>query len=150
RIVLIEAGPHVLNTFNERLRERAAESLARLGVEVRTGTTVTSVDEHGVTYAQTAGVPAARSHNDAQGRIDTHTVLWAAGVAASPIAKSLGVPLDRAGRVIADPTLAVPGHPDVFVAGDMCSLVQNGHPLPGVAQVAKQQGAHAARNIVRA
>jgi NADH dehydrogenase len=77
-------------------------------------------------------------------------VLWAAGVEASPIAKSLGVPLDRAGRVVAEPTLAVPGHPEIFVAGDICALEQGGAPLPGVAQVAKQEGAHAARNIVRA
>jgi NADH dehydrogenase len=77
-------------------------------------------------------------------------VLWAAGVEASPIAKALGVPLDRAGRVLAEPTLAVPGHPEIFVAGDICALKQDGVLLPGVAQVAKQEGAHAARNIVRA
>ena len=77
-------------------------------------------------------------------------MLWAAGVAASPLAKSLGAPLDRAGRVLAEPTLAVPGHPEIFVAGDVCALQQDGKPLPGVAQVAKQAGAHAARNLVRA
>jgi len=76
--------------------------------------------------------------------------LWAAGVAASPIAKSLGVPLDRAGRVLAEPTLVVPGHSNVFVAGDICALQEDGTWLPGVAQVAMQQGAHAATNVMRA
>jgi NADH dehydrogenase len=76
-------------------------------------------------------------------------VLWAAGVAASPLARSLGVPVDRAGRVPVDPTLAIPGHPEVFVVGDACALQQDGQWLPGVAQVAKQQGAHAARVIGR-
>ena len=77
-------------------------------------------------------------------------MLWAAGVAASPLAKSLGAPLDRVGRVLAEPTLTVPGHPDIFVVGDVCALQQDGKPLPGVAQVAKQEGAHAARNLLRA
>jgi NADH dehydrogenase len=77
-------------------------------------------------------------------------VLWAAGVAASPVARALGVPLDRAGRVHAEPTLQVPGHPEIFVVGDICALQQDGHWLPGVAQVAKQGGEHAAGNIVRA
>jgi NADH dehydrogenase len=77
-------------------------------------------------------------------------VLWAAGVAASPLAKALDAPLDRVGRVLAEPTLAVPDRPGVFVVGDICSLQQDGVPLPGVAQVAKQQGAHAARNVLRA
>jgi NADH dehydrogenase len=77
-------------------------------------------------------------------------VLWAAGVAASPIAKSLGVPLDRVGRVTALPTLQVPGHPNIFVVGDLCALSQDGQPLPGVAQVAMQQGAHASKNVLHA
>ena len=76
--------------------------------------------------------------------------MWAAGVAASPLVKSLGVPLDRVGRVLAEPTLTVPGHPEIFVVGDVCALQQDGKPLPGVAQVAKQEGAHAARNLLRA
>jgi len=83
-------------------------------------------------------------------RIDAQTVLWAAGVAASPLARSLGVPLDRAGRVPAEPTLRVPGRPEIFVVGDVCALQQDGRALPGVAQVAKQGGAHAARNVMRA
>jgi NADH dehydrogenase len=81
--------------------------------------------------------------------IAAETVLWAAGVAASPIAKSLGVPLDRAGRVLAEPTLQLPGHPEIFVAGDICALQQDGQFLPGVAQVAMQEGTHASKNVMR-
>ena len=140
RIILIEGGPHLLASFPASLQEAARASLARLGVEVKTGSIVVDVDERGVVYQQTAA---------GDQRIEAQTVLWAAGVAASPLAKSLGVPLDRAGRVLAEPTLIVPGHPDIFVVGDVCALQQDGHPLPGVAQVAKQQGAHASRNILR-
>jgi NADH:ubiquinone reductase (H+-translocating) len=136
RIVLLEGGPYLLGTFPEKLRTAARASLERLGVEVRTGSVVTGIDQAGVTVGDT--------------RIVAQTVIWAAGVAASPLAASLGVPLDRAGRVFAEPTLNVPGHPEIFVAGDICSFQQDGKPLPGVAQVAKQQGAHAAQNIARA
>lgn len=136
RILLLEGGPHVLAQFPERLREKARKSLERLGIEVRTGAAVTGVDADGVKIGDE--------------RIAAQTVLWAAGVAASPIAKSLGVPLDRAGRVLAEPTLAIPGHPEIFVAGDLCALQQDGQPLPGVAQVAMQEGTHAAQNVVRA
>jgi len=136
RIVLLESGPNLLASFPESLRNAARASLERLGVEVRTGAAVTGIDREAVTVGAT--------------RIVARTVIWAAGVAASPLASSLGVPLDRAGRVAAEPTLRVPGHPDIFVAGDICSMQQDGKPLPGVAQVAKQQGAHAARNIARA
>ena len=139
-IMLLEGAPHLLNAFPERLREAARASLVRLGVDVRTNTIVTGVDALGVTF---------RSGN-AETRLPAQTVLWAAGVEASPIAKALGVPLDRAGRVLAAATLAVPGHPEIFVAGDICAIKQNGVLLPGVAQVAKQEGAHAARNILRA
>jgi NADH dehydrogenase len=83
-------------------------------------------------------------------RISAATVLWGAGVAASPIAKSLGVPLDRVGRVTPEPTLAVAAHPNIFVVGDLCAFTQDGTPLPGVAQVAMQQGTQAGRNIRRA
>jgi NADH dehydrogenase len=141
QIILVEGGPHLLPAFPPSLREAAQASLLRLGVDVRTGSTVVSVDEQGVVCRRAAG---------GDQRIEAQTVLWAAGVAASPLVKSLGVPLDRAGRVFAQPTLAVPGHPDIFVVGDVCALEQDGKPLPGVAQVAKQQGAHAARNILRA
>ena len=147
RIILLEGGPSVLGTFPEPLQRAARESLARLGVEVRTGSLVTGVDVEGVVWRRASTEAAATVAGE---RIVAQTVLWAAGVAASPLAKSLGVALDRAGRVPAEPTLAVPGHPEVFVVGDICSLQQDGKPLPGVAQVAKQQGAHAARNVLHA
>jgi len=136
RILLVEGSPHVLGTFPEKLRAAARASLEKLGVEVRTNTVVTSVDADGVI----AGGE----------KIAAQTILWAAGVAASSLAKSLAVPLDRAGRVPAEPTLNVPGHSDIFVAGDICAFTQDGRQLPGVAQVAKQEGAHAAQNILRA
>jgi NADH dehydrogenase len=136
RILLLEGSPHLLGTFPERLRKAAAASLTRLGVEVRTGSIVTTVDSEGVKIGDE--------------RIAAQTVLWAAGVAASPIAQALGVPLDRLGRVLAEPTLQVPGRPEIFIVGDLCALQQDGAWLPGVAQVAKQGGAHAARNVIRA
>ena len=136
RIVLLEGGPYVLAAFPDTLRDAARASLEKLGVEVRTGTAVTAIDEDGVT----AGGE----------RIPAQTILWAAGVAASPLAASLGVPLDRAGRVASEPTLNVPGHPEIFVAGDICAFRQDGTLLPGVAQVAKQQGAQAAKNVLHA
>jgi NADH dehydrogenase len=145
RIILLEGGPHLLPTFPERLRLASESSLRQLGVEVRTGSLVVTVDDQGVIWRPTsasAGTPGER--------IAAQTVLWAAGVAASPVAASLGVPLDRAGRVLADPTLAVPGLPRVFVVGDVCLFRQDGRPLPGVAQVAIQEGAHAAGNVLRA
>jgi len=147
RIILLEGGPGVLGTFPEPLQRAARESLGRLGVEVRTGSVVTDVDADGVVWRPASTEPSA---GVAGGRIVAQTVLWAAGVAASPLARSLGLPLDRAGRVPAEPTLAVSGHPEVFVVGDICSLQQDGQPLPGVAQVAKQQGTHAARNVLHA
>jgi NADH dehydrogenase len=136
RILLLEGSPFVLGTFPEPLRATARASLERLGVEVRTGAKVTNVDAHGVQVGEE--------------HIPAETVLWAAGVAASPLSKSLGVPLDRVGRVLAEPTLAVPGHPDIFVVGDVCALQQDGQWLPGVAQVAMQGGAHAGKNVARA
>jgi NADH dehydrogenase len=136
RILLVEGGPHVLGAFPDKLRTAARASLEALGVDVRTNAAVTAIDDDGVT----AGGE----------RIPAQTILWAAGVAASPLAASLGVPLDRVGRVTPLATLSVPGHPEIFVAGDICAFAQDGAPLPGVAQVAKQQGAHAARNVLRA
>jgi NADH dehydrogenase len=136
RILLLEGGPHVLSAFPENLRTSAQRSLERLGVEVRTGAIVTMVDREGVLIGNE--------------RIAAQTVLWAAGVAASPLVRSLQVPLDRVGRVLAEPTLAVPGHPGTFVVGDVCALQQDGRWLPGVAQVAMQGGAHAGANVVRA
>ena len=136
RIVLLEGGPDVLAPFAAPLRAAARRSLEALGVEVRTGSVVTGIDEDGLT----AGGE----------RISAATVLWAAGVAASPVARSLGVPLDRAGRVTPEPTLALAAHPEVFIVGDLCVFVQDGKPLPGVAQVAMQQGTRAGKNIRRA
>jgi NADH:quinone reductase (non-electrogenic) len=136
RIVLVEAGPTILPTFPEKLRNAARRSLERLGIEVREGTAVTAVDAHGV-----------MAGNE---RIDAGTVLWAAGVAASSLVKTLGVPLDRAGRVVVEPDLSIPGHPEVFVVGDAAAFLQHGGKLlPGVAQAAMQGARHAARTIVR-
>jgi NADH dehydrogenase len=136
RILLVEGGPTVLSTFPPALREKTRAALERIGIEVRTGAVVTDVDDEGVRIGAE--------------RIAAQTVLWAAGVAASPVAASLGVPLDRAGRVYPEPTLAVRGRPNVFVVGDLCAFEQDGQRLPGVAQVAMQQGAHAARNVLHA
>jgi NADH:ubiquinone reductase (H+-translocating) len=136
RITLIEAGPSILPSFPEELRESARRALVRLGVEVRVGKPVTHVEEGAVWIGDE--------------RIDAHTILWAAGVAAAPLSRDLGPNLDRAGRVMVDADLSVPGHPGVFIAGDLASFShQTGSPLPGVAQVAKQQGSHAAANIAR-
>ncbi len=136
RVALIEAGPRILPAFAPALSEEAARELAELGVEVITGTAATSIDATGVSLGER--------------RLQARNVLWAAGVAASPIAGSLGIPLDRAGRVPVAPDLTLPGHPEVFVIGDLAALRQNGKPVPGVAPAAKQMGRHAARNILRA
>ncbi|MGE0862640.1 MAG: NAD(P)/FAD-dependent oxidoreductase [Vicinamibacterales bacterium] len=136
RIVLIEAGPSILPAFPADLRASAKRALRRLGVEVREGTAVTQVEEGRVLLGDE--------------RLEAHTILWAAGVAAAPLGRDLGPQLDRAGRVIVEPDLSAPGHAGVFVAGDLASFThQTGKPLPGVAQVAKQQGPHAARNVAR-
>jgi len=148
RIVLVEGGPDLLPAFPPSLRGASRRSLEQLGVEVRTNAMVDGVDEDGVTWRPQPGDAAAGPSS--RQRISAETILWAAGVAASPLAGSLGVPVDRAGRVTPEPTLAIAGHPEIFVAGDICAFVQDGKPLPGVAQVAMQQGAHAARNILRA
>jgi NADH dehydrogenase len=137
RIILLEAGPSLLAAFPDSLRQAAHEDLRRLGVEVRTGTLVTEVRDGCVEIGQDT--------------IDAETILWAAGVAASPVGASLGVPTDRAGRVIVQPDLTIPGHSDVFVIGDLAAMLgPDGKQLPGVAQVAIQMGRHAAKNILRA
>src|SRR5947209_8244982 len=144
RILILEGAAQILGTFPAPLQHAARESLERLGVEVRTNSIVTMVDDRGVLWrpAQSAaGAVSPQAPVVAPERIEAETVLWAAGVAASPLGSLLGVPLDRAGRVPAEPTLAVPGHPEIFVVGDICALKQDGEPLPGVAQVAKQEGA---------
>jgi NADH dehydrogenase len=137
RIVLLEAGPRLLPAFPPDLAAKAAASLARLGVEVRTGAAVTAVGDG---FAEIG-----------EERLEAGTILWAAGVAASPLARSLGVPLDRAGRVAVGPDLSAPGHPEIFVIGDLAAFPsQAGQPLPGVAPVAIQEGRHAAKNILSA
>ncbi len=136
RILLIEAGPRVLPAFPETLSAKAEQQLAGLGVDVRTGAAVTKCDAGGITLS------------DGQ-RIETACTFWAAGVAASPAAKWFGVEADRAGRVKVEPTLSLPGHPDIFVIGDTALVQQpNGRQVPGVAPAAKQMGYFAARAIV--
>ena len=136
RVLLIEAGPSILGTFPETLREAARVSLKNLGVDVREQTMVTAIEDGRVWLGEDA--------------IDAETIIWTAGVRASSLGASLGVPLDRAGRVLVEPDLSVPGHPEAFVVGDMAGLLDpNGKQYPGVSQVAMQQAAHAARMIGR-
>jgi NADH dehydrogenase len=136
RIVLIEGGARVLTAFPESLSERARRALERIGVEVRTGAIVTRVTADAVWLGSE--------------QIRARTVLWAAGVAATPLARTLGVPLDRAGRVSVEADLSLPGHPEVFVIGDMSVFRDpSGTPLPGLAPVAIQQGRRAADNVLR-
>ena len=136
RVLLIEAGDRILPGYPPALSARAQRQLERLGVEIRTGAPVTEVDAGGIRLGDE--------------RIPCRTMLWAAGVAASPLGASLGTELDQAGRVIVEPDLTVPGHPEVFVVGDLAHVVQNGRPLPGVAPAAIQMGRHAADSITRA
>lgn len=136
RVVLVEGGPRVLSAYDERLSAYAERALGRIGVEVRTGAIVTGIDAEGVSIGEE--------------RIPARNVVWAAGVTASPLGKALGVPTDRVGRVMIRPDLSIPGHPEVFVIGDLANLEgPGGRQLPGVAQVANQQGVHAANNIRR-
>ena len=134
-IVLIEGGNRILPTFAESLSRKAARRLEKLGVKVLTGTKVEKIDEQGV-------VAGGK-------RIPSATVLWTAGVAASPVVKTLGVPTDRAGRLPVDPFLRVPGASGVFAVGDVAVLSQGGHPLPGVAQAAIQQGRYVGKAVAR-
>jgi NADH:ubiquinone reductase (H+-translocating) len=140
RIIVIEAGPTILPAFPETLRGAARRSLDRLGIEVRESTRVVGIDAHGVLVDR--GGPSPE-------RIAAGTVVWAAGVAASPLLKTLGVPLDRAGRVIVERDLSVPGHPEISVVGDAAAFQQGGVQLPGVAQTAMQGARRAASNILR-
>jgi len=137
RIILIDAGPRLLAAYPESLSKHAQSDLERLGVEVRLNALVTSVDERGLTLKS-------------GDRIEAATRLWAAGVQASPLGRAMAVEVDRAGRVLVNPDLSIPVHPNVFVAGDLAALNgKDGKQLPGVAQVAMQQGRAAARNIMR-
>lgn len=136
RVILLEGGPRIVPSFPEPLARVAHRNLGELGVEVRTDTMVTRVESDGV-YVGDERIPA-------------RTVFWAAGNIASPVGKSLGVPLDRAGRVIVEPDLSIPGHPEVFVAGDMALVNREGKsPVPGVAPAANQEGRAAAKNVMR-
>jgi len=135
RVILVEAGPRILPAFPESLAARAQRDLEALHVEVRTHSTVTNIDAHRVAIGDTT--------------IETRTVFWAAGNIASPVANSLGASLTKSGQVMVERDLSIPGHPEVFVIGDLASAIQrNGHPAPGVAQVAMQAGRVAARNIM--
>lgn len=134
RVLLIEGGPRVLPNFRENLSAYALKALQKLGVEVALGQPVNQVEAGAVTFGGTT-VKAA-------------TILWAAGVLASPAAKWLGVEADRAGRIKVETDLSVPGHPEIFAVGDTVTVVSNGKPVPGVGDAAKQGGRHAARVIV--
>jgi NADH dehydrogenase len=135
RVILVEGGPEILASYPDSLSEHARRDLVNLGVEVRTGTLVSEIGPHHVV----AGGE----------RIHAHTILWAAGNAASPLGKQLSEQVDRAGRVPVEPDLSLPGHPEVFVIGDLAATTTNGKPVPGVAPAAMQMGAAAAKNIRR-
>jgi NADH dehydrogenase len=135
RVLLIESADRVLMQFDPKLSERAKRDLERMGVEVRLNSKVTNITEEGVTIGDEF--------------VPVRNVIWAAGVAASSLSKSLGTPLDRAGRVLVEPDLSVPGHPNVFVIGDMAAAksADTQKPVPGVAQGALQMGGHVAKII---
>jgi NADH:quinone reductase (non-electrogenic) len=134
RVVLVEAGPRVLPVFSERLSAYARRALEKLGVEVQVGKAVSGVDDRGVDLGPD--------------RLEACTVVWAAGVRASPVARWIGAPADRAGRVHVQPDLSVEGHPEVFVIGDAALVLDDqGRPVPGVAPSAKQEGAFVGKLI---
>ncbi|HEY5755112.1 MAG TPA: FAD-dependent oxidoreductase, partial [Steroidobacter sp.] len=131
RVILVEAGPRILPSFDDKLASHAMRDLESLGVQVWTGARVTDVTAEGVVVGKET--------------IAAATVLWAAGVRAADLGRTLGVPVDPAGRVITGPDLTIEGHPEIFAAGDMSSRTgPNGRPLPGVALVAMQEGIYAA------
>ncbi|MBA4011039.1 MAG: FAD-dependent oxidoreductase [Phenylobacterium sp.] len=133
RVLLVEGGPRVLPALSPDLSAYAERALEGLGVEVRTGAMVTDVDAGGVVLGET--------------RVAARTIVWAAGVAASPLAAELAAEHDRAGRVKVAADLSLPGHPEVFVVGDAAAMASGGKPVPGIAPAAKQAGKHAARQI---
>jgi NADH dehydrogenase len=133
RVLLVEAGSRVLSTFPESLSAAALSQLARLGVKVFLGRAITQVDAAGVIVGEE--------------RIPARTVIWAAGVAASPLGRVLGATVDRAGRVVVTPDLSIAGHPEVYVAGDLASVAYEAGPVPGIAPAAKQMGRHVAQAI---
>jgi NADH dehydrogenase len=133
RVMLVEAGPRVLPTFPETLSAAALRQLQSLGVNVSLGRAITQVDADGVTIGSE--------------RVSARTVVWAAGVAASPLGTVLGARVDRAGRVLVAPDLSIPDHPEVYVAGDLASVAHGAGSVPGIAPAAKQMGRHVARAI---
>lgn len=136
KVLLIEAGPKVLNGYPDSLSDYAKRALEKLGVEVQLNTTVTQIESGAVIVGDR--------------RIAAHTIIWAAGVRASPAADWLGVPADRNGRIIVESDLSVPGHPDIFAVGDTITIeAPNGAPVPGIAPAAKQEGAFVAETIRR-
>lgn len=134
RILLLEGGDRVLSSYPENLSAKAQASLESIGVEVRVNTRVTNMDDDGVFIGDE--------------RLPCKTIVWAAGVAGSPLARTLGVPLDKAGRVLVTPELSIPGHDEVYVIGDLAALEQDGVWVPGVAPAAVQEGRHAVKNIL--
>ena len=138
RVLLLEGGDRVLPAFPNALSGKARLQLERLGVEVRTSARVTGVSESGVALTETSGTA----------HIDARTIMWAAGVAASPLGKALDAPLDRAGRVAVNADLSLPDHPDVSVIGDLAHIECDGKLVPGVSPAAKQMGQCAARNVL--
>ena len=142
-IFLIEGADRLLPGYPPKLSGAAEKALLKLGVQTRSGTRVTEIDEHGVVLESAAK----------KSRIEARTVLWTAGVEASPLGKILaeraGAPLDHAGRVKVQPDLSVPGHPEILVIGDLASIIQDGEQIPGVAPAAMQQGRYAADLIQR-
>ncbi|HEX4328407.1 MAG TPA: NAD(P)/FAD-dependent oxidoreductase [Burkholderiales bacterium] len=142
RVVLLEGNDRVLGTYPEDLSQKAREQLEHIGVEVHTGSRVTHIDAQGVKYQTAQGEQS----------IAVRTVVWAAGVAASPLAKTLGLPAekyDRAGRVLVEPDLTAPGHAEIFVIGDLAGIQSDGKPVPGLGASAKQMGWCAAANLKR-
>ncbi len=142
RVVLLEGSDRVLPPYPPDLSEKARAQLLRLGVDVRTGCRVSAIDADGVTFVTP----------DGEQRLPSKTVIWSAGVAASPLGKALaasgGAPLDRSGRVQVEPDLSLPAHPEIFVIGDLAAISSDGKPVPGVSPAAKQMGRTAARNIL--
>ncbi|HZS79853.1 MAG TPA: NAD(P)/FAD-dependent oxidoreductase [Herbaspirillum sp.] len=138
KVVLLEGSDHVLGAYPADLSEQARLQLLRLGVDVHTGSRVIDIDAECVRYIDKNG----------EQRLRSRTVIWSAGVVASPLGKALHAPLDRAGRVVVHGDLSIPDHPEVFVIGDLAAAMSNGKPVPGVSPAAKQMGRVAARNIL--
>lgn len=139
KVVLLEGSGRVLGSYPTDLSDKARAQLLRLGVHVRTDSRVIHIDERSVRYLNA----------DGEQQLPTRTVIWAAGVAASPLGKTMNVPLDRAGRIKVAGDLSIPGNPDVFVIGDLAAAKSQGQPVPGVSPAAKQMGRVAARNILQ-